>query len=93
MKTIGKRTSKITKEAKARKLYSDLTIEQKNELYSLLGKISCGEVRNFYSTKIFKNLTKDMDENHKAVMSYICRKVNTIKVFENVDDLILPEEK
>ncbi len=93
MKTIGKkRPAKVTKEATAKKLYESLTIEQKNELYSLLGKIACGEVKNFYSTRAFKSITKDMKGDVRNLVSYICRKVSLLNVFENMEDLTLTEE-
>ncbi len=92
MKTIGKRTTKMTKEARAKKLFSELTLEQKNELYFLLGKIICGEVKNFYATKVFRMLTKDLAYNQKAIIAYICRKTNKIKMFEDMDELVLAEE-
>lgn len=91
-KIIRKTTSKVTKEAIAKKLYESLTLDQKNDLYILVGKIACGEVKNFYSTKLFMNLTKDLNKNQRSVVSYICRKHSAVKVFDNVEDLVLAEE-
>ena len=92
-KTIKKSTTKITKEAMAKKLYEALNGEQKNELYMLLGKIACGEVKNFYSTKSYKWLCKELNENQRIIISYICKKVSMLNTFENMDDLVLAEEK
>lgn len=92
MATIRKRTTKVTKEAMAKKIYKSLTSEQQEQLYILLGKITCGEVKNFYSTKIFKVLTKDLTNNQKAVVTYICRKNSLVDVFENMEELVLSEE-
>lgn len=89
--TIGKRTFKLTKEARAKKIYKDLTDEQKEALYLLVGKIGCGEIKNFYSTRIYKNLVKELSFNQKVIVTYICRKVALVKIFENMDDVILNE--
>ena len=93
MSTIKKTTKKVTKEAMAKKLYNDLTIDQKNELWALLGRIACGEVRNFYSTKVYKNLSKAVDEEKRAVIEYICRKVNKLEIFDDMTDLVFTKEK
>ena len=92
MKTISKKTSKITKEAMAKKLYNDLTLEQKNALWGLIGKVACGEVKNFYSTKTYKTLAKGIDENQRIVISYICKKVGLLNVFGDMEDLVLAKE-
>ncbi len=91
-KTIGKRTTKVTKEAQAKKLYQEMTIEQKNELYMMLGKIVCGEIRNFYSTKVYKTFSKDLTKNQMMVLTYICRKTGCMNVFENMEELNFTEE-
>lgn len=92
-KLIGKRTTKVTKEARAKKIYDALTIEQKNDLYMLLGKIACGEIKNFYSTKVYKEMIKDFGHNQRAVLTYICRKQGQLNIFENMEELVLIEEK
>ena len=94
MKTIGKTTkSKMTKEAQARKIFDNFTIEQKNELYLFLGRIAVGDIKNFYSTRFYKTLAKELSFNERAVVAYICRKVGQIKMFENMDELVLAEGK
>lgn len=93
MRTIGKSTKKVTKEAMARKVYQNFTDEQKADYWTLLGKIACGEVKNFHSTKVFKELTKDLGKDQKSVITYVCKKVDKLKPFENMDDLVLTEGK
>lgn len=93
MPKIGKRTNKVTKEAQAKRLYESLTDEQKNRLYFLLGKIACREIKNYYSTKVYKELVKDVTNNQRAVITYICKRVADNDVFENMEKLALIEEK
>lgn len=92
-KLIGKRTTKVTKEAQARKIYESLSDEQKECLYFLLGKIACKEVKNFYSTKVYKNLVKDLDHNQRAVVAYICKELYDLNIFGDMEKLNLIEEK
>ena len=92
MKAIGKRTTKVTKEANVKKIYTDLTEEQKAVVRDLVGKIICGEVKNFYSTKMYKTLSKELKDNQRIVVSYICKKASLVDVFENVEDLTLTKE-
>ena len=97
MSTIRKTTKKVTKEAMAKKIFADLlnelTIEQKNEFWIFLGRIACGEIKNFYSTRIYKKLTKDANNDQRAVIAYICKKTSELKVFEDMTDLLFAKEK
>lgn len=83
----------LTTEQRARKFIENLPLEEKEALYLLLGRIVCRDVKNFYSTKIFKKLTEPYDRNGKAIFTYICQKADKLKVFDNMDDLTLTEEK
>lgn len=93
MATIKKRTTKVTKEALAKKIFKNMILDKKEAFRELLGKILLGEVKNFYSTKIYKTLIKDLTENERAVVTYICVNVSKKEdVFENMEDLTLTEE-
>lgn len=93
MALIGKRTKKITKEAQAQKIFDAIAEEKKEELYILLGKIVAGKVKNFYSTRIFKSLAKDLEGDQRAVVSYMCQKAAAVKMFNEMEKLKLTEGK
>lgn len=92
MATIGKRTMKLSDEKKAKQLYDELSEEKKADLHTLIGRIVCGQYRNFYSTRLYKNITNSLDKNHRAIVTYICMKVSKAYVFEDVQDLKLFKE-
>lgn len=91
MNKIGKRTNKMTKEAKAKKIFDGLSDEKREALYVLIGKIACGEIKNFYATKVFKTMAKDFTTDERAVVTYICSKVGRKGLFEDMDELFLVE--
>ena len=92
MATIKKRTNKVTIERQALDLYKDLTEDQKKDLHLLLGKIICGETKNFHTTKVYKTLKSSLDANHGTVVTYICVKASKAYAFENMEDLTLNKE-